>query len=589
MTPGDGATGATLAGGGRALEAPSTALAWNVYGAGIDHIGRDGRPESVPVPRPAPNQLLIRVDAVGLCFSDIKLLRLGGDHPKLYGRDLANDPTRLGHETSVTVIEVGEELRDRFQPGQRLAIQPDIYVDGRSTAYGYTIPGGLIQYHVIGPEVLAADDGAYVVPVDDRMGYAETALTEPWACVEASYTQRRRLAPLAGGRTWIVARPDDRREYRFAEVLRAASAVTVTDASDRLVAAIREAAGPDTRVTTAAVDEAVAAGPYDDVIAIGRLDPALVERAGDAVAFRGTINLVSDAAYAGPVAIDVGRLHYHYVAWLGTSGSDVSAAYGEVRNRAELRSGGVAVVVGAAGPMGQMHIERALTMANGPRLVVGVDLDADRLAAAERKLVPISEARHRELRIVRLGTEPDALARLVGEVTAGRGADDVVITAPAAAAVASGAAAMAPDGMLVLFAGVPVGTRVDLDLSPVFLSGAQLTGTSGSRIADQARVVAKTLDGELAPRRALAAVGGIETAAQALQALVDGRFPGKIVVFPQLTGLPLTAVADLADDPEIGPLLDPDGSWTQAAERALFARYGVDRAETRSTVAAAST
>jgi hypothetical protein len=66
----------------------------------------------------------------------------------------------------------------------------------------------------------------------------------------------------------------------------------------------------------------------------------------------------------------------------------------------------------------------------------------------------------------------------------------------------------------------------------------------------------------------------METAAVALQALVDGRYPGKIVVFPQLTGLPLTAVADLADDPEIGPLLGPDGSWTIAAERALFARAG---------------
>ncbi|HEY3163118.1 MAG TPA: hypothetical protein VGJ71_02100, partial [Candidatus Limnocylindrales bacterium] len=49
--------------------APDRALAWNVYGAGIDHIGRDGRPEWVDVPRPRPDQLLIRVDAVGLCFS----------------------------------------------------------------------------------------------------------------------------------------------------------------------------------------------------------------------------------------------------------------------------------------------------------------------------------------------------------------------------------------------------------------------------------------------------------------------------------------------------------------------------------------
>jgi threonine dehydrogenase-like Zn-dependent dehydrogenase len=555
------------------LEAPGQALAWNVYGAGIDHIGRDGRPELVGVPRPRPDQLLIRVDAVGLCFSDVKLLRLGGAHPKLYGRDLATDPTRLGHETSVTVLEVGETLRDRFHPGQRLAIQPDIYVDGRSTAYGYTIPGGLIQYHVIGPEVLAADDGAYVIPVDDRMGYAETALTEPWACVEASYTQRRRLTPLPGGRTWIVARADDHRAYDLAAAVGQAGGITISGASAALEAAIR-AAGAAADVTVASLDDAAAAGPYDDVIVLGSHGPETISRAGDAVAFRGTINIVSDRPLDGPVDIDVGRLHYHYVAWLGTTGPDAGAAYGEARNRAELRTGGVTVVIGAAGPMGQMHIERALAMASGPRLVVGVDLDADRLAAARAKLGPVALDRGRELRIEALGREPGALEALVRDITDGHGADDVIVTAPSPQAVVSGAAAMAPDGMLVLFAGVPVGTRVALDLSPVFLHGAQYTGTSGSRIADQELVVQKTIAGELEPRRALAAIGGMETAAEALQALIDGRYPGKIVVFPQLTGLPLTGVAELVADPEIGPLLGPDGSWTTAAEQALFARFG---------------
>ena len=554
--------------------APTTALAWNVYGAGIDHIGRDGRPETVDVPRPRPDQLLIRVDAVGLCFSDVKLLRLGGEHPKLYGRDLTKEPTRLGHETSVTVIEVGEKLRDRFQPGQRLAIQPDIYVNGRSTAYGYTIPGGLIQYHVIGPEVLAADDGAYVVPVDDRMGYAETALTEPWACVEAAYTQRRRLNPLTGGRLWVVARPDDDRPYEFDEALRGAAEIVISGASPRLEAAAREAAAPNAAVKTATIDEAAASGPFDDVIVLGRHDPATVGRAADALAFRGLLNLVADAPLDGPVEIDVGRIHYHYTAYVGTSGTDVSAAYGEARNRAELRPGGVAVVVGAAGPMGQMHVERALAMADGPRLVVGVDLDPERLAAAKERLDPVAAARGRELRIVTLGREPGALEATVRELTKGAGADDVIVTAPSGQAVVSAAAAMAPDGMLVLFAGVPVGTRVALDLSPVFLHGAQYTGTSGSRIADQALVVTKTVAGELEPRRALAAVGGMESAADALQALVDGRYPGKIVIFPQLTGLPVTGVADLANDPEIGPKLAADGSWTAAAEQALFARYG---------------
>ena len=184
-------------------DAPASTEAWNVYGKGVESVGRDGRPEDVPVRAPGAGQLLVRVDAVGLCFSDVKLIRQGGEHPKLYGRDLAKEPTRLGHEATVTVVAVGKDLAPRFHPGERLAIQPDIYSNGRSTAYGYTIPGGLIGYHVLGPEVLAADDGAYVTDITDRLGYAETALTEPWACVEAAYTQRRRLTPAAGGRAWV--------------------------------------------------------------------------------------------------------------------------------------------------------------------------------------------------------------------------------------------------------------------------------------------------------------------------------------------------------------------------------------------------
>jgi len=556
---------------------PRETLAWNVYGKGVEAVGRDGRPEPVDVPRPSADQLLVRVDAVGLCFSDIKLIRLGGEHPKLYGRDLARDPTRLGHETAVTVIGVGEALQDRFRPGQRLAIQPDIYVDGRSTAYGYTIPGGLIGYHVIGPEVLAADDGAYVVEVDDRLGYAETALTEPWACVEAAYTQRRRLVPATGGRTWVIGRPGDDRPYRLTGVLDGAREIVVSDLQDDLVQEIRQHAPAGAEIRLAAAEDA--SGPFDDVILLGPRSAEVVSRAADALAYRGVLNLVADESLDGPVKVDIGRLHYHYTAFVGTSGLDVSASYGEARNRADLLAGGTAVFIGAAGPMGQMHLERALRMPNGPARLVGVDLDADRMAAARVRLEPIAAANSREL-VLRVPGDGETLASVVAAETGGRGADDVVVTAPSAAAVTDGAGLMSPDGMLVLFAGVPVGTRASLDLSPVFLHGAQYTGTSGSRIADQQRVVDKTLAGLLSPGRALAAVGGIEAARDGLQAMIDGRFPGKIVIFPQLRGLPLTSLEDLAaDDGELAASLGEGGTWTREAEEILFARYWAPSAE----------
>jgi threonine dehydrogenase-like Zn-dependent dehydrogenase len=548
---------------------PTETLAWNVYGKGVESVGRDGRPEPVPVEHPNADQLLVRVDAVGLCFSDVKLIRLGGDHPKLYGRDLTRDPTRLGHEAAVTIVEVGANLRGRFRTGQRLAIQPDIYVDGRSTAYGYTIPGALIGYHLIGPEVLAADDGAYVVPVDDRLGFAETALTEPWACVEAAYTQRRRLVPAVGGRAWVVGRLGDARRYELGTVLTGASEIVASDVPAELLAGLR-ASAPGAAIRSTPFDDAT--GPFDDIIMLGATSATAVSRAADALAFRGVLNLVNDAPLDGPVDIDIGRIHYHYTAYVGTNGLDVGAAYGEARNRAELKPGGIAVFVGAAGPMGQMHLERALTLPEGPRLLIGVDLDRERLAEAQERLAPVAASSGRELIMLAGGDAP--LMDLVRGETGGRAADDVVVTAPSAAAVVDATGVMAPDGMLVLFAGLPVGTRASLDLSPVFLHGAQYTGTSGSRILDQERVVEKTLEGQLAPGRALGALGSLEAATDGLRALMDGRFPGKIVIFPQLRGLPLTSLPDLAArEPSIATRLGPGGTWTAEAEAALYERF----------------
>ena len=375
---------------------PEPNLAWNTYGTGVESIGRAGRPEPADIGGPAADQMLVRVDAVGLCYSDVKLIRLGGDHPKLYGRDLATDPIRLGHEATVTVIEVGDDLQAAYSRGDRLAIQPDIFVDGRSTAYGYTIGGGLIQYHLIGPEILAADDGPYLIPVDDGLGYAAAALSEPWACVEAAYTQRRRLWPLDGGTVWIVGHASDTRPYDFGAVLGRAGRVVHTNLSPVVGALVGRAAGLETELTVAdgvdpsgyraLADEMTGRRGFDDIIV---LDPASGEQVTEAarcIAFRGTLNLVGERPLDGPASIDFGRLHYDYTAYVGTRGPDVAAAYGTERNRCDLRPGGVAVFVGAGGPMGQMHMQRAIEKADGPAVIVGIDPDAERLGVLEDSL-----------------------------------------------------------------------------------------------------------------------------------------------------------------------------------------------------------
>lgn len=562
---------------------PEPNLSWNTYGTGIEGIGRDGEPEAAEIPAPAADQLLIRVDAVGLCFSDVKLIKQGGDHPKLYGRDLSVEPTRLGHEVSVTVVEVGTDLTDTYAAGQRLAIQPDIHVDGKSTAYGYTIPGGLIQYHLIGPEVLDADDGAYVIPVDD-VGYAAAALSEPWACVEASYTQRRRLEPLAGGTMWIIGNPDDTREYEFSSGLDAPARIFTTDVTSQTSALVESMRNSDADVIErnglsasefAAFSEEVTNGDgFDDIVILDAHDADVVEEAAKLIAFRGTMAMVGTRELDRYPLVDVGRIHYHYTALLGTSGSDVSASYGEARNRADVVAGGTTVFVGAAGPMGQMHMQRALEKPDGPQTLIGFDLDDDRIEAAKVMLEPLAEQNGRTLVFINPEGDNDVASKRVDELTDGNGADDVVVTVPVGPVMAHAGTMMSADGMLVLFAGVPNGTMAPLNLSDVYLHNAQFTGTSGSSIEDQASVLTKAVEGSLSPGLALAAVGGIEAAQDGVRALLEGHYAGKVVIFPQLSGLDLQSLEQLAaDDSEIAGALGPNNTWTEEAERLLFEKF----------------
>ena len=119
---------------------------WHLYGSGLDRV----RLETVPLTLPAPDEILVRHDACGICFSDIKIINLGGEHPRLTGRNLAENPVVMGHEVTLTVVAVGENRADRFAVGKRYIVQADVYYQGTNLAYGYAITGGMSQYGLIG-------------------------------------------------------------------------------------------------------------------------------------------------------------------------------------------------------------------------------------------------------------------------------------------------------------------------------------------------------------------------------------------------------------------------------------------------------
>ena len=565
----------------RQVGAPN--LLWNMYGQGLENIGQDGSPETSEIPSPAADQMLVRVDSVGMCFSDVKLIRQGRNHPKLYNRDLREEPTRLGHEVAVTIVSVGSELQDRYQAGQRLAIQPDVYQEGKSTAYGYTVPGGLIQYHLVGAELLVTDAGACVLPLEDGMGYAEASLLEPWGCVMAAYTQRRRLDPLEGGTMWIIGQPGDEQNYQFSRFLDRPSTIVTTDLpaslNDALAATGATVIARDqlSHDQYAALREEVTDGRgFDDIVMLAPRSAVAVSEAARHIARRGTLNMVGTEPLDGLVDADVGRLHYDYIAFVGQQGPEISDSYGEERSRCELKGGGTAVFVGAGGPMGQMHVQRALELPDGPKVLIATDVNQMRLDAIVTRLGGLAAEQGRELILFNPMAEDNekTLPELVADVTDGKGADDVVISVPAAGLMEEGGTMLNDEGMLVLFAGVPNGTEAPLELSTVYLGNAQYTGTSGLTLNDQRLVMERAVAGTLSPGMSVAAIGGMRSAIEGIQAMMDGAYPGKIVIFPQIEEFPLLGLPELKEAyPEIGSKLGDGDSWTMAAEEALLAQF----------------
>jgi len=562
---------------------PETMLAWPLYGVGVENLGQDGRPVRWPVPKPAADQVLVRSDAVGLCYSDVKVIRQGGAHPRLYGRDLRSNPIVQGHEVTMTVAAVGEAWRDRFAPGQRFALQADVYYRGRNFSYGYVFHGGLAQYSLLGPAILDGDEGCYAIPVPEGLGYAEVALTEPWACVEAIYAPRRRLNVKPGGTVWVVGRPGLQIPYHLGVALACClpARVVVTDVPETLRREI-QASGFPTAVRDGVVPAGYAAlagdetvSGFDDVIL---LDPDAVrlEAASRVTANGATVTLIGMRPLERPVSVDIGRVHYDYITYLGTRGPDISAAYGAGRNRSELRPGGAAWIIGCGGPMGRMHLQRMLEMPGAPRKIVAAETNDARRADLERTFAGLAAGRGIELTIIDPRVQaPEAWAALARASHGGRGFDDIVVIVANAPAIEAAMPHLAPDGMLVVFGGLARGTGALLDLSSVYLGNAQITGSAGSTIHDQAAVLAKVAAGHLSTGNAVAAIGGLDAAREGIQGLMDGRFPGKMVIYPQVTSFPLTSLPDLhTAAPAVYARLSEGGVWTREAEAEFLRLYG---------------
>ena len=553
------------------VNAPDKTRVWPLYGAGFENLGVDSKPIEVPLPKFGPDELLVRHDACGLCFSDIKILTLGEKHPRIT-KDMKKDPVVMGHEVVMTIIGIGENLKGQYKIGQRFIVQADIYDKGVNLAYGYMLQGGLSEYAVLDRRVLNGDDGNYLIPIQEDTGYAESALVEPWACVIAAYELKYRSSIKNGGLAWIVGAPnaDPNAPYTITEGFDQQShpaklALTnvpakfnawLTERAKELGIQVLEVADPSNPPFETA----------DDIIMLGA-DADLLEKVSPKLALHGIFAIVSDKPFDRKASIDAGRIHYNDWVYAGTKGTNIARAYSDTPVRSTLKSGGTLWLAGAGGPIGRMHLQRAIELPGAPATIVCSDVSDARLEDLRTSFQ--DDAKANLISLVCLNPmKKEEYSQYMNGIKSCGGFDDIIVLAPIPAVISDCATYLAPDGVMNIFAGVNRGTMAALDLNDVLNKHVRVIGHSASSVDDMKLMLNDTETGRLSPNRSVAAIGSLEAAKVGLQALKDATYPGKVVIFPNIKYMPVTALPELKDKlPTVYAKLKNGREWTVEAEQ----------------------
>jgi threonine dehydrogenase-like Zn-dependent dehydrogenase len=511
-----------------------------------------------------PRQLLLKTEAVGICFSDTKLLHAFINHPRksevlsgLTPAELAEipsykpgaEPAVPGHEPVGRIVAVGSDVR-HHKVGERVLVQTDyrhLPTASSNAAFGYNFEGALQEYVVMDERVIMdpATGERFLIPVSEGPSSSAVALIEPWACVEAAYAWGERTTVKPGGRLLVVADTVDGLD----DLLAQASPESIT-----VVGAV-EVAGAN---RVASVDGLE--GTFDDIIYVGA-DADIVEALGTRIGFGGVLDVVlAGAAFDRRVKIDVGRVHYDLIRYTGTAGTNAADGYARIPAQCELREGERIAIVGAAGPMGLMHTVRTAVSGVPGISMDAVDVDDARLAHLAAVVAPVAEANGVPATFRNSRTEPlDA------------GYTYVAAMVPAPFLIAQAVDISADGAIINAFAGFAIGTMAELDLTAIATKGIYLVGTSGSRIQDMETMLAKVEDGTLDTNVSLWAITGMAGVGDGINAVTNRTSGGKIMVYPMLPDLGMVRLEELRELlPTVAGAM-VDGRWTKAAEAALLA------------------
>lgn len=555
---------------------PEKHFAWPLYGAGLEKLGKGGKPVERDIPAYADDELLIRHDTIGLCYTDAKEITFGDQHPRLIGRGLSTNPIVPGHETSITVVAVGEALKDQYSVGDRFVIQPDVWYDGKSIPYSFGMDGAYRQYGVMGKEILRGDEGNYLIPVPGNMSYAGAALTEPWACVDAAYTMVYRNGLQPDGDVLFMGSKSSRSGYSLGalwkkEALPASIVVAGVPADlEKMLAALCDEAGIELR-RMEKNGLLKSEKKFHDIVLLD-CEAEDVDAAGHLLEKNGILAILRKDPTKKRISMDFGRVHYDNIVYVGATGTDIDAAYKRTTVRSELKKGGIAMILGAGGPMGRMHAQRAIESRANPKTVIITDVDSDRLQDLKESFGGIVRDKKIGFEVGDPVHDKESYDRIMNEIVEMGGFDDIEVMVTNLGVIGEVSGYVADGGVINLFAGLKRGTMAEVD--PWLIYGpkqVRYIGHSGSKLNDQIVIVDRFKNGELEPQRSMAAVCGLNQIAEGVKAMMDSVYPGKVVVYPMVRDFPLTGLGELKTVlPDVYDRMENGRFWTMEAEKVFL-------------------
>ncbi len=153
--------------------------------------------QSVPDPQMQPREVLLKVQAVGVCGTDLHIYRGQGNYNlDAHGRavPLTEHPQILGHEFSGEVLEAGSEVKD-LKPGARVLCDQGLNCvsQARQPLCAYCASGDTHQCAFYKEHGITGLQGALAefisipavncLPIPDDMPAEQAALVEPLGCV----------------------------------------------------------------------------------------------------------------------------------------------------------------------------------------------------------------------------------------------------------------------------------------------------------------------------------------------------------------------------------------------------------------------